>query len=145
VAADNLHLTLRFLGNVDSDRSEALSSCLRRIAVDSFALRLGGLGTFGRGNAIRVVWLGVEVGAERLRQLAQEVEACCAENGFEPEQRAYNPHLTLARSRQPRGEPVPTLPPAPEMPAWMVSGFRLYQSRLGKGGAAYSVLAEFGS
>jgi 2'-5' RNA ligase len=73
------------------------------------------------------------------------VEACCAENGFEAEPRPYNPHLTLARSRDRRGMPLPSLPPAPELPPWTVAGFRLYQSRLGKGGAAYSVLADFGS
>jgi len=144
VTPDSLHLTLRFLGAVERDRLEALAGMLRELTVEPFSVGLAGLGTFGRGSGVRVAWLGLAAGAEHLRSLAAEVESRCSALGFEPEARAYNPHLTLARSRQRRGDRLPELPPPPKLPAWTVAGFRLYRSRLGRGGASYSVLEEFG-
>jgi len=79
-----------------------------------------------------------------LERLAAAVEERCAAAEFPPEERAYNPHLTLARARQRRGARIPELPPPPELDAWTVDGFRLYRSRPGAGGAVYSVLEEFG-
>jgi RNA 2',3'-cyclic 3'-phosphodiesterase len=121
-----------------------VAAALRNLSVEGFPLRLGGLGTFGRGTAVRVVWLALASGAEDVRRLAGEVELRTRAEGFEPEARPYNPHLTLGRARQRRGERLPDLPSPPELPGWMVTGFRLYRSRLGPGGATYSILEEFG-
>ena len=145
VAPESLHLTLRFLGGVESDRLEALAADLRALRVEPFEVALERLGTFGRGTAVRVVWLGLAAGGDHLNRLAGEVERHCSARGFEPEARPYNPHLTLARSRQRRGDRMPELPPPPELAGWTVTGFRLYRSRLGPGGANYSVLEEFGA
>jgi RNA 2',3'-cyclic 3'-phosphodiesterase len=145
VAADSLHLTLRFLGGVEADRLETLAADLRDLHVEPFSVGLDGLGTFGRGTIVRVVWLGLAAGGDHLRGLAAEIERRCGARGFEPEARPYNPHLTLARSQQRRGERLPDLPPPPELPGWTVTGFRLYRSRLGSGGTTYSVLEEFGA
>lgn len=144
MAPDSLHLTIRFLGGVEPSPLEELASALRTLPVEPFPVRLGEVGTFGGGRAVRVVWLGLTTGSDDLRRLAAEVELHSAARGFEPEARPYNPHLTLARSRQRRGERLPELPPPPELEGWTVSGFRLYRSRLGPGGATYSVLEEFG-
>jgi len=143
VAPDSLHLTLRFLGGVDRHRLEALAADLRALTVEPFPVALDGLGTFGRGSAVRVVWLGLAAGSEEVGTLAAEIEVRCAAAGFEAEPRPYNPHLTLARARQRRGDRLPELPPPPELPGWTVTAFRLYQSRVGPGGATYSVLEEF--
>ena len=145
VAPDSLHLTVRFLGWVEPGPLDALARALRALTVEPYRISLGGLGTFGRGSAVRVVWLGLEEGADGLTRMASEVEALSRAAGFEPEARPYHPHLTLARSRQRRGERLPELPPPPELPSWQVTGFRLYRSRLGPGGATYSVLEEFGA
>jgi 2'-5' RNA ligase len=145
VAPESLHLTVRFVGRVDPAPLDSLAASLRSLAFEPFPITLGGLGTFGRGAAIRVVWLGLSAGADELTHLASEAEARCAAVGFEPEARPYHPHLTLARSRQRRGERLAELPPPPELSGWMVTGFRLYRSRLAPGGATYSVLEEFGS
>jgi RNA 2',3'-cyclic 3'-phosphodiesterase len=144
VAAESVHLTLRFLGGVDRHRLAALVADLRTLTVEPFPVTLDGLGTFGRGSVVRVVWLGLAAGADQLRRLAAEIEAKCAAEGFEAEARPYNPHLTLARSRQRRGDRLPDLPPPPELAGWTVTGFRLYQGRSGPGGATYPVLEEFG-
>jgi RNA 2',3'-cyclic 3'-phosphodiesterase len=144
VAAANLHLTLRFLGQVESGRLERLAALLRELPVPPFELGLGGLGSFGRGHAVRVVWIGIGAGREDLARLAAAVEDRCADLGFPSEERPYNPHLTLARARDRRGAHVPQLPTPPELAPWPVSGFRLYRSRTGPGGAVYTVLEEFG-
>ncbi len=144
VAPESLHLTLRFLGPVDPERLEALAADLRLIAVEPFPAGLDGLGAFGRPSAARVVWLGLEAGSEELVRLAAEVEAHCAAHGFEPEDRPYSPHLTLARSRARGGERLPELPPPPKLTGWTVTAFRLYRSNLSRGGPTYSVLEEFG-
>ena len=144
VGPDSLHLTIRFLGRIDAGRLEELAAALRALTVKPFPASLEGVGTFGPLSAVRVVWLGLAAGSDDLAGLAGEVEARCAVAGFEPEDRPYHPHLTLARSRQRRGDRLPDLPPPPELPGWTVAGFRLYRSRLGPGGATYSVLEEFG-
>ena len=145
VTPESLHLTVGFLGRVEPGPLDSLAAALRALAVEPFPISLGGLGTFGRGAAVRVVWLGLAAGADQLIRLASEVEARSAAIGFEPEARPYHPHLTLARSRQRRGERLVELPPPPELPSWTVTGFRLYRSRLAPGGATYSVLEEFES
>lgn len=145
VAPESLHLTVRFLGRVETGPLDSLAAALRTIRVEPFPISLGGLGTFGRRSAVRVVWLGLAIGGDELSRLASEIETRGAGLGFEPEARRYHPHLTLARSRQRRGERLLELPPPPELPGWTVTGFRLYRSRLGPGGATYSVLEEFGN
>ncbi|HVD02506.1 MAG TPA: RNA 2',3'-cyclic phosphodiesterase [Candidatus Dormibacteraeota bacterium] len=143
VRAGNLHLTLRFLGPVDGARLEVLAASLRRLTIEPFALRLGGLGTFGRAAVVRVVWIGLVAGGTELARLAAAVEARCEEAGLPSEERPYNPHLTLARARQRRGARLPQLPPPPELEPWIGGAFGLYRSRPAPGGAAYTVLEEF--
>jgi 2'-5' RNA ligase len=144
VAAANLHLTLRFLGSVEAGTLERLAVSLRELPFTPFEARLGGLGSFGRGSGVRVLWIGILAGGEELARLAAEIEWRCREAGLEPEERPYSPHLTLARARDRRGARVPELPAPPELAPWMVGTFRLYRSRTGPGGAVHSGLEEFG-
>ena len=143
VSADNLHLTLRFLGSVERERLDRLAGLLRSVTFAPYEVGVAGPGTFGRGSAVRVAWIGVDRGRAELAGLAGEVEARCVEAGWEPEARPYNPHLTLARSRDRRGARLPELPAPPELQPWTVRGFELYRSQTGPGGAVYSVLASF--
>jgi 2'-5' RNA ligase len=143
VSPDNLHLTLRFLGNVEPARLEALAASLRGVAFAPFQVSLAGEGTFGRGTAVRVVWLGVAEGRGELATLAGQVETRCVEVGLEPEERPFNPHLTLGRARERRGGRLPERPAPPALAPWTVGAFHLYRSRLGPGGAVYSVLDSF--
>jgi RNA 2',3'-cyclic 3'-phosphodiesterase len=145
VPADNLHLTLRFLGQARREALERLAASLRRLRPEPFELDLGGLGSFGRGSSVRVVWIAVTAGEAGLRRLAGQVEERCAASGFPAEERPYSPHLTLARARDRRGSLVPALPAPPSLPAFAVGRFQLYRSRTGPGGAVYSVLEEFGT
>lgn len=102
--ASALHLTLRFLGNIDETQVEPLSRTLAR-SVEGFApfaLRLKGLGTFPTLSRPRVLWVGIDESRE-LAQLHSAIGRETARLGFSPGGRRFRPHLTLARFRSPRG------------------------------------------
>jgi 2'-5' RNA ligase len=138
--AANLHLTVRFLDQLDRTVAEGIADGLEAAALRAFDLRLGEMGTFKRGRLARVVWIGLATGAAELSSLAATVEAECTRAGLEPEGRKFNAHLTLARARARDGAVLPALPPAPEQTAWRADELILYESRLGRGGAVYEPL-----
>lgn len=100
VRAEALHLTLKFLGDVEPARvaaiADALGAAAARHAVAQLAI--AGIGGFPSLARPRVVWVGVEATA-RLELLQHDVEATCATLGFEVEGRAFRPHVTLGRVR----------------------------------------------
>jgi 2'-5' RNA ligase len=136
-AHDNLHLTLRFVGGVDRRLVEGIAAQVAVEAGGSFGVQLGEVGTFKRGRLVRVVWLGVAEGLQLARRLADILERECRAAGLEPEQRAFTPHLTLARARPRDGAPLPELPPPPGLEPWSAREVILYSSHLGKGGAVH--------
>lgn len=142
VAPDSLHLTLRFLGSVSAETLSVVGAGLREIQFEPFTVELGERGAFG-GRAPRVIWLGVRQGRAALSALASRIEDVCRRAGLSPESRVFNPHLTLARSRDRRPSPVPELAEPPILPAWTATGFNLYESRLGGGRARHLVLEGF--
>jgi RNA 2',3'-cyclic 3'-phosphodiesterase len=102
VRPDSIHLTLKFLGDIDEARVEdirtALLSAVRtqsRLAVD-----VGGLGVFPDLRAPRVLWVGLSGQVDALMRVAAEVEAALTGVGFPPESRPLSPHLTLARIKE---------------------------------------------
>jgi len=105
VRAENLHLTVRFLGSVDEATlgrvREALAEAAAGLA--PFRLALGGFGGFPTAHAPRVIWVGLTAGAEPLVELHARLETALARGGIEPEGRGFHPHVTLGRSREPRG------------------------------------------
>ena len=140
VTAENLHITLRFVGRVDRGLIETVTSSVADQNPPGFELALGGVGTFKRGRLSRVVWLGLTDGAVQATELAALVDSACREAGLPGEQRAFTPHLTLARARDRDGSPLPELPAAPQLGPWRANELVLYQSHLGRGGAVYEVL-----
>ena len=142
VPAENLHLTLRFLGSRTPEVLEALDAQLKDLRWPSFDLGVAGLSTFG-GKRARLVWLGLEVGLAAALALAGEVERRCQAIGVAPEERRFRPHVTLARARDRRGIEVPELPPAPRLPIWTADRLVLFRSRLGSGPARYEELGGY--
>jgi 2'-5' RNA ligase len=138
------HLTLRFLGEVDEVTVDRIRHSLDTADLGgSFTMTWGGLGAFPRPARASVLWVGIPRGADDLRALWMATEAALDEAGFPPEDRPFRPHLTIARFRPPEdvspvvgSEPLPTVP-------MQVERITLFQSRLGRGGAAYSVVDEF--
>jgi 2'-5' RNA ligase len=138
--AANLHLTVRFIGNIDRPLVEAIADRLAARSLRAFDLDLGDLGTFGHGRHVRVVWQGLRDGAEAVAVLAAQVEAECATAGLVAEKRPFQAHLTLARARPRDGAVLPPLPDPPRLSAWRTSELVLYASRLSRTGATYEPL-----
>lgn len=92
---DELHLTLRFIGDVDNPTAREFSDLLANIEVSAFEMRIVGLGTFG-GRDPRILWAGVEAG-EPLQQLARANERAAQNAGVDRARHPFKPHITLAR------------------------------------------------
>ena len=108
VDEDRLHLTLKFLGEVDPSRVDELTAATAAVAGQhrELMMALGGIGAFPNFRRARVVWMGIEHEA-RLELLHHDIELACESLGFEIEGRAFRPHLTLGRVK--RGLPEETL------------------------------------
>jgi 2'-5' RNA ligase len=102
---ENLHLTLKFLGDISIEKVEMLSQAVQRAAANAapFELTIESAGSFPPRGQPRVLWIGIGDPSDRLAELHAALEAECAQAGFAREPRAFNPHLTIARLRQPRG------------------------------------------
>jgi 2'-5' RNA ligase len=97
VDPDRLHLTLKFIGDTSGQEQEAISAALAGIKVGAFMLPVQGVGAFPAGARTHAVWVGLEHGHPRLFQLHKRIEDALFAIGIEPEKRAYQPHLTIAR------------------------------------------------
>ena len=101
---ENVHLTLKFFGNVAKDQLTRISNAAR-VASDfsPFQIKIGGTGVFPKASRPQVLWIGVEDPSAGLAELQRRFEEECAKEGFPKEDRAYRPHLTIARLRRPDG------------------------------------------
>jgi 2'-5' RNA ligase len=145
VPPENMHVTLRFIGEVEPPAAAEVDTLLSRIAAPVFDIRLAGLGTFGSRGRVRALWAGVEK-TEPLIRLQAKIEAACVHAGLLPEGRKFHPHVTLARCKN-----APEAPAAEfaatyggfDLPAIPVDAFTLYSSRMGRSGAVYSPEAVY--
>jgi RNA 2',3'-cyclic 3'-phosphodiesterase len=144
---EKLHVTLKFLGEIESSRVEDLSVAASRAAasVEPFALTIAESGAFPPHGQPRVLWLGVEDASGRLAGLQRSLEDACAHSGFAREPRPFRPHLTLARLRSPQG--ARELAAAHrearfEPQTFTVSKLVVMRSELGPGGSRYSSLSS---
>jgi len=140
---DGWHVTLAFLGATDPSDLPELVSALRGAAqeLSPFELETGGVGAFPRPGAAQAIWYGVSDPDERLTNLATRVQAAVLPSGAPARFRA---HLTLARSRVRRGEPLGSWLATLDPPSGTltVDGLTLFRSHLGRGPARYEVLAR---
>ena len=145
--AANFHITTKFIGSWPQDRLEEMKLALAVLSGSgSFKIAIRGLGFFPNAKRPRVFWTGVE-GGEPLQQLASRTSDVCSGLGVEPEDRAYSPHLTLARIESPAGlealhEGISKLV-ATEFGEFEARAFHLYRSQPGRGGSVYTSLEEF--
>lgn len=107
VAPENIHMTVRFLGETDEDRVPKLIALMNKIAPDFAAadVVIDRLGGFPNLNRPRVIWAGLVMDehVERMAKMARQVELAVRQLRFEPEKKGFKPHLTLARVKDPRG------------------------------------------
>lgn len=146
VAPDNLHITLRFIGEVDEDRAEDIAQALDTVRVEPFAVTIAGLGTFG--HPAHALWAGVtDTPPGALAHLAGVVESVCVREGLEPEHRKFTPHVTLARFRKGHAARLRQYIESygdVALEPFHVTGFTLFQSHLSHTGAHYEALVEYG-
>jgi len=100
---DNIHLTIKFFGNVDQAKVPSISYALARVAEASSTIKInvGGTGVFPRPSRPQVLWIGIDDTSGALAELQKRLEDECAREGFPKEDRAFRPHLTIARIRNP--------------------------------------------
>jgi len=152
VDPEGIHLTLKFLGNVDEAEIPALNRALSEAVkgIAPFYLELGEPGAFPSSQAPRVVWVGVGGEIEPLLTLHNNIDRVLTPLGFPPEKRAFSPHLTLGRVREETlpgerrrlGENVALLKTGAKS-SFKVESLSLMRSKLSREGAVYSCLASF--
>lgn len=100
--AENVHLTLKFFGNVEQVKIPAISAAAERVVKEFSALQIsvGGTGVFPKPNRPQVLWIGIQDASGTLLKLHQQLEDAFAHEGFPKEDRAFHPHLTIARIRK---------------------------------------------
>lgn len=148
VPEGNFHLTLKFLGNVDEARVEAVTEALASAVAGAhtFDVALAGAGAFPNNRTASVIWAGINSGAEQMKSLARRVEDALEKIGFERESRPFKAHLTLGRARSSRnadrmGEMLDTMK-AEEVGSFRVSAITLVKSDLRPSGPVYTTIKE---
>ena len=149
VNPEGVHLTLKFLGNVDRSLLPALADALDAVGEGAapFALQLSGVGVFPNPRSPRVLWAGVTGDIASLTALARRVDDACSTLGFPRERRPFSPHLTLARvresasahERQHSATIIKDIGLAPTQP-FSVQAFHLVRSTLTPSGPIYETV-----
>ena len=144
VDAGNLHLTLRFIGEVGEDVAADIDEALARIRARPFSIQLAGTGVFG-GDRPRTLWAGIEK-QPALAALRDKVEQALIRTGLPPEQRKFAPHVTLARLYNPALDKLGEFLAANarfRAEPFDVDRFSLIASYLTKAGAIYEDQADY--
>jgi RNA 2',3'-cyclic 3'-phosphodiesterase len=139
--AAQLHLTLRFIGEVDRHQAADISAALGRVNIRPFMAELAEPGFFEHRGVIDALWVGVRPAGE-VAALARAVNAALALVGVPPEPRAFVPHITVARGRGMIGATGWPQAPIPRL-AWNVAGFALFESHLSREGSQYTALERW--
>ena len=151
VSPHNIHITLKFLGDIPSDRLDSVRAGVREAVetIAPFQLTLGRVGAFPNLDRPRVLWLDVEDGGNALIDLQSRVETALCTRRFVREERPFSPHLTIGRVRSPKGvngltalmKQIPF-----QTPELHIDRVAIIKSELRPGGPVYTVLehAELG-
>ena len=159
VSPESLHVTLKFIGEQPDNRLRDVEAALHTISATPIELTFRGTGFFPHARAARVYWIGIEAGSG-LGDLASKVDAALATLSIPQEDRAFSPHLTLARAGNRSGSPMrlagdrpnrvfaalqekSSTVPEQEFGTMTAREFYLYESRLSSKGATYTKLARF--
>jgi 2'-5' RNA ligase len=144
----NLHVTLKFLGEIPPGRVEEIASLLLAAGsgIPAFGFLVEGAGGFPSLRAPRVLWVGIREPLELVRKLHENMEKALSGAGFPREGRPFHPHITVgrARDRLPTGwgEEYASALSGISFGAVGVNSYQLYESRLSPGGAAHTVLRD---
>jgi 2'-5' RNA ligase len=141
---EQLHLTLRFIGEVDHHRAEDIAAALGALHAPAITARIAGVGLFERQGRPHMVWAGVDP-HEPIAALHRKVGQLLARVGVAPETRAFLPHVTLARLNRGSGPVAPFLALNSDLAStdFDFSEVLLYESELAHGGSRYHPVARY--
>jgi 2'-5' RNA ligase len=147
---DGLHITLKFIGEIDDGKVDPMKAALASVKAAAFEVKFESVGFFPSAKSPRVFWIGVE-GGPALSQLAAAIDNATYKLGVSREERAYSPHLTLARAGSGPGahhqlRPLAALTGSeapPQFGTMSAREFFLYQSQPQRGGSKYTKLQRF--
>ncbi|MGH6891485.1 MAG: RNA 2',3'-cyclic phosphodiesterase [Dongiaceae bacterium] len=145
VPPENLHITLRFLGEVDGRDTDYVDAALAGIRAPRFPLRLKGVGAFTSGQRVKAVYAGIEK-QPALQHLRDKVESAVVRAGLPPEGQKYTPHVTLSRPKEaPLGKLQHYLAEHSlfKTEPFEVTHFTLYSSVMGSEQAVYTALRSY--
>lgn len=144
----NIHLTLKFLGDTDEEVVDEIAAELQQavLTTTAFKIAVKGTGVFPSFKRPRVIWVGAESAGDELRQLAEQVEICMENFGFEKENRPYSAHLTLGRVKDVNGI-QPVMDKLKnfydiELGSFVATSFYLIKSELHRNGSIYTPLKK---
>lgn len=142
VEEENLHITLKFLGNIEEKKIEEIREEVKKFLKDikPFEVQLQDFGVFPSKTRARVLWIGMGSGKENVAQLNQRIEESMERIGFKREKREFSPHLTIGRIRNP--SPL-SLNISYQSRCFKVNKFILYKSELSEKGPKYFPLLTF--
>lgn len=143
-STEQMHLTLNFIGNVDGAWLNDICEAATAVTVAPFEIALAGTGSFGKPGQSQTLWAGVTP-AESLIALHLAIDERLRAKGLVPDARAYRPHVTLARLRNPGRSSADFLGRHAELASapFAVTSISLFESTLGEDGAHYRVLERF--
>jgi 2'-5' RNA ligase len=141
---DQLHITLRFIGEVDRPVAEDVAAALGTIHAPPLDLAIDGVGAFDTRGRVNALWAGVRP-REAIAALHKKIDAALVRAGLVPERRAYLPHITLARLNVPQETVGSFLADhaALASPTFTIDQFLLFESHLGGERASYAAIARY--
>ncbi|WP_324827060.1 RNA 2',3'-cyclic phosphodiesterase [Qipengyuania zhejiangensis] len=139
-----LHLTLRYVGDLERNEANDLAEALATIRFDPFELTIAGTGAFERKGMVHTLWAGVAP-SEPLRALQRRVERVCQSAGLAGETRKFAPHITLARLNASSGPVTAFLTRTARLNlgGWLVDFYTLYESHLRAEGSLYTPVVRY--
>ncbi|WP_176590388.1 RNA 2',3'-cyclic phosphodiesterase [Sphingobium sp. EM0848] len=141
---DQLHLTLRFVGEVDRHQANDLADALGKVRFSPFEIALSGVGCFDRKGHVHTLWAGVQP-RDPLAQLHRKADRACIQAGLSPDDRSYFPHVTLARFGRAVGSMDAFMARHAGLasPSFTVEDFALFESHLSQAGSTYHMIERY--
>ena len=144
---ENIHITLKFIGEISSDQYTQIEDALNQTDFNSggIVLNIRGCGKFGKGHSLNILWIGIEQN-EKLENIYNKIEASLAKKGIPREQRIFKPHITVGRNRKAFNFKsfLEILEKESDcfISKFYISHFQIFKSQLRPEGPIYTILKE---
>lgn len=145
VPAANIHITLKFLGDIEEDDAESISAELAGLKWKPTRIKTEGIGGFPDLPGARILWIGLKSNPE-LVEIQSRIEDICRSFGIPPEEKSFKPHLTIARIKGKIGSKLLNFFkefPRKTFGGFIPDGFHLFQSKLSPSGPSYNIIRSF--